>query len=67
MILHLRHRHGKAFDNDIVVEGFEQVFGRQRVVNSSVFVGMKTLQVLLPNVNHLDFWMMNGIQSCARK
>lgn len=39
---HLRHRHGKALDNHIVVEGLEQVFRCQGMVNSSVFVVAET-------------------------
>lgn len=50
----LRHRHGKALDNDIVVEGLEKVFRCQGVVHSGVFVVVKTFQLLLTNVNHLD-------------
>lgn len=57
-ILHSRYRHGKAFDNDIVVEGFEHVFRCQGVVNSGVFVVVETFQLLLANVYHLDFWIM---------
>lgn len=55
---HLRHRHGKALDNDIVVEGFEHVFRCQGVVNSSVFVVVETFQFLLANVYHLKVWRM---------
>ena len=55
---HLRHRHGKALDNHIVVEGFEHVFRCQGVVNSSVFVVIETFQLLLANVYHPRVWEM---------
>ena len=48
----LRHRHGKAFYSKMGVEGLQDVAGEQRVVYSSVFVWMQTLQILLPNVDH---------------
>ena len=53
--LYLRHGHGKALDDNIVVEGLEHVFRCQRVVNSGVFVVVESFQLLLTNIHHLDF------------
>ena len=50
----LRHRHWKALDDNIGVEGLKHVFRCQRVVDSSVFVLMEISQLLLTNVYHLD-------------
>ena len=55
----LRHRHWKALDNNISIEGLKHVFRCQRVVNSSVFVLVETFQFLLTNVNHLDLRIMH--------
>lgn len=51
---HLRHRHGKALDNEIVVKGLEHIFRSQGMVNPSVFVVVETFQLLLTNVHHLE-------------
>lgn len=52
-LLDLRHRHGEAFDDHIVVERLQNVSRDQRVINPGVFIRMQASEVLLANVDHL--------------
>jgi hypothetical protein len=49
----LRHRHREALDNDIGIEGLEDVLGHQRLVDAGILVLVQLGQVALPNVHHL--------------
>lgn len=57
----LRHPHGKTLDDHISVEWFQYVARGKGMINPSILVRMKTRQVLLANVNHLQ---RNPIRSC---
>ncbi len=48
------HPHGKALDDDIGVEGLENIFRRQRVVDAAVFVLLEVRQIFLPYVHHFE-------------
>lgn len=47
-----RHGHGKALDNHIVVERLQDISGDQRMINTSVLVGVQACQLLLSYVYH---------------
>lgn len=47
-----RHALGEALDDDIVVEGLEDVLGRQRVVDAGIPVLLEVWQLFLPYVDH---------------
>lgn len=48
------HPHGEALDDDMGVEGFEDILGCQRMVDAAVFVVPEVWQELLPHVDHLE-------------
>ena len=47
-----RHALREALDDDIVIEGLEDVLGRQRTIDAGVFVLLEVWQLLLPYVDH---------------
>ena len=47
------------------VERLENIAGNQRMVNTSIFVGMETFEVLLPNVHHLGYPKYSELTVCC--
>ena len=53
------HGHGEAFYDDVVVEGFEDVFRDEGVVDAGVFVLFEAFEALCPYVDHFgDQWVL---------
>ncbi len=46
------HRHGEELNRDIVVEWFEDVFRKERMIDASIFVLVQLRQLPLPDVHH---------------
>ena len=48
------HGHGEAFYDDVVVEGLEDVFGGEGVVDAGVLVAVEAFEVFLADVDHVE-------------
>lgn len=52
--VHLRHPHGKALDDHILIERFKDISRDQGVVNARVLVLLQFMNILLADVAHGD-------------
>lgn len=48
------HAHGEALDDEVCIEGLQNIFGEQGMVNAGVLVLAERGKLLLPDVNHRD-------------
>jgi hypothetical protein len=52
--LNLRHPHWKTVYHHMGVEGFEDIAGKQAMINARVFVLLEFRQLVLANVDHRE-------------